>query len=261
MKIGISSIGYESKELIEKCFVPWHEIKKNKQLIPDIEDLKISFGHGCFEETYNLGFSLYSKDGTCDLIKQQKEQGIIDDLVIYDTPQKEYEMWTNNFLTLKKYDIDLLIMVNVDEIWTLDEIRRMIKYVKNNDLVDYFKINFKNYCIDYSTWVDDFIVPRIWFTKKEPKLRSFYRDDLVDFEDGSQDSSHSHLVIPKNLVFPKHYSWVGSEEYLKRKLNFQSLRYGTCSYAWDDTLKKLKLNEEFYLKYNVPKPRLNKDQE
>ena len=102
-------------------------------------------------------------------------------------------------------------------------------------------------------------MPRVWFTKKNPKLKSFYKDDLVDFEDGSQDVSRSFLTIPKNLIFPKHYSWVGSEEYLKRKLNFQSLRYGVCSYAWDDNLNKLKLNEEFYLKYNLPKPRLNKD--
>lgn len=259
MKIGISSIGYDSKELVEKCFLSWNELKKDKTIIPEIEDVKICFGHGCFEETYNLGFPIYSTDGTLELIKEQKELGVIDDLLIYDTPQKEYQMWTNNFLELKKYDIDLLIMVNVDEIWDLNEIKKMIRYIKNNDLVYYFKVNFKNYCIDYQTWVDDFIVPRIWFTKKNPKLKSFYKDDLVDFDDGSKDINRSHLTIPKNLIFPKHYSWVGSKEYLKRKLNFQSLRYGTCSYAWDENNNKLKLNEDFYLKYNLPKPKLNKD--
>jgi hypothetical protein len=47
---------------------------------------------------------------------------------------------------------------------------------------------------------------------------------------------------------------------LKRKLNFQSLRYGVCSYAWDEDNDKLKLNEEFYSKFNLPKPVLNKDE-
>jgi hypothetical protein len=259
MKIGVSCIGYESKDLLEKCLSPWNQVKTDKSLIPEIESLKICFSHGCFEETHQLGFPIYSTDKTHELSKEMQERSIIDDLIIYDTPQKEYEMWTNNFTALKKHDIDLLIMVNVDEIWDINEIKNMIKYVKNNDLVYYFKVNFKNYCIDYSTWVDNFIVPRIWFTKKEPKLKSFYKDDLVDFEDGSQDVNRSFLTIPKNLIFPKHYSWVGSEDYLKRKLNFQSLRYGTCSYSWDRTNNKLQLNDEFYNKFNMQKPSLNKD--
>jgi hypothetical protein len=260
MKIGISSIGYESKELIEQCFVSWDKIKKDSTLIPEITDLKICFSHGCFEETAALGFPIYSTDGTYELIQEQKLNGIIDDLIIYDTPQKEYEMWTNNFKLLKeKYSIDLLIMVNVDEIWSVEDIKKLIKFITNNNLVDYFKINFKNYCIDYTTWVDDFIVPRVWFVNKNGGLKRNYQDDLMEYEDGKKDIQCSHLIIPKNLIFPKHYSWVGSKEYLQRKLKFQSLRYGMCSYAWDEEINKLKLNDEFYLKFNITEPILNKD--
>lgn len=260
MKIGISTIGYESKELIEQCFISWYKIKKDLSLVPQITDLKICFGHGCFEETAALGFPIYSTDGTCELINQQKDSGIIDDLIIYDTPQKEYDMWTNNFLLLKKkYNIDLLIMVNVDEIWSVDEITKLMKFVSSNNLIDYFKVNFKNYCIDYMTWVDDFIVPRVWFVHKNGGLKRNYQDDLMEYENGKKDIECSHLLIPKNLISPKHYSWVGSKEYLQRKLKFQSLRYGTCSYIWDEQNNKLKLNDEFYLKFGIPKPILNKD--
>jgi hypothetical protein len=257
MKIGISSIVYESRELLEKCFLPWNEIKKDKNLIPEITDIKICLGHGCFEETFALGFPILSSDDTCEVAKDLKEKGEIDELIIYDTPQKEYDMWTNNFLKLKELDIDLLIMVNVDEIWTVDEIKKLIKFVKSNDLVDYFKVNFKNYCIDYNTWVDDFIVPRVWFVNKNQGLKRFYQDELVEYNNGNKDINCSHLNVPNTLIFPKHYSWVGSKEYLQRKLKFQALRFGICSYSWDDKNDKLQLNDEFYLKFNLQKPALN----
>jgi hypothetical protein len=259
MKIGISSIGYESKELLEKCFNAWNEIKNNKSLCPEITDIKICFGHGCFEETYKLGFSLYSIDGTVELAKEMKIKGEIDELIIYDEPQKEFEMWTNNLNKLKEQDIDLLIMVNVDEIWDIEEIKKLIKFIKKNELVDYFKINFKNYCINYKTWVDDFIVPRAWFINKNDGLKRFYQDELVEYNNGKRDYSASFLVVPRVLIFPKHYSWVGSKEYLQRKLNFQALRFGTCSYSWDNKNDCLQLNELFYKQYGIPKPTLNHD--
>jgi len=259
MKIGITCIGYESKDLLEKCFVPWNQIKKDKTLIPEVESIRICFAHGCFEETHKLGFPIYSTDGTHELAKEMYDKSLIDDLIIYDTPQKEYVMWTNNLLKLKESEIDLLIMVNIDEIWELEEIKKLIKYVKNNELVDYFKINFKNYCIDYKTWVDDFIVPRVWFVNKNKGLKRFYQDELVEYEDGSRDVNRSYMTVPKHLIFPKHYSWVGTNDYLKRKLEFQRLRFGICSYSWDQVNDKLQLNDEFYNKFSLPKPSLNKD--
>lgn len=259
MKIGISTIAYESKDLLNKCFTAWNKIKKNKNLYSEITDIKICFSHGCFEETYKLGFPIYSTDGTCELAKELKANGEIDELIIYDTPQKEYEMWTNNFLKLKEHDIDLLIMVNVDEIWEEEEIKKLLNLVSENKLIDYFKINFKNFCIDYSTWVDDFIVPRVWFVNKNNGLKRYYRDELVEYNNGKKDIECVHAIVSKNYIFPKHYSWVGSKEYLQRKLHFQKLRYGQCSYEWDQENDKLKLNDNYYLKNNLAKPNLKYD--
>lgn len=253
MKIGISSIGYNSYDLLAKCFNSWNNIKNS-------HDIKICFSHGCFVETYQLNYPIYSEDGTHELAKELHNRGVIDDLRIYDTPQLENEMWTNNFLLLKdKYDIDLLIMVNVDEIWQENEIEKILEFVSSSKSVDFLKINFKNYCIDYNTWVDDFIVPRIWFTQKNTGLKRFYQDDLVEYNDGKKDVQCPSLIVPKEIVFPKHYSWVGDKEYLLRKLKFQQLRYGLCSYTWDYISDKLCLNEEYYFRYNIPKPKLNID--
>lgn len=259
MKIGISSIAYESKDLLNKCFSSWSEIKNNKDLAPEISDIKICFSHGCFEETYKLGFPIYSTDGTCELAKELKDKGVIDELIIYDSPQKENEMWTNNFLKLKEHDIDLLIMVNADEIWEVEKIQKLLRLVSENKSIDFFKINFKNFCINYSTWVDDFIAPRVWFVNKNDGLKRFYRDELVEYNNGKKDIECSHGVISKEYIFPNHYSWVGSKEYLQRKIHFQKLRYGQCSYEWSDENQSIQLNESYYIKNNLQKPQLKHD--
>lgn len=252
--IGVTCIGYDSKELLTKALLPWIELKR---YLPDnIEKLLISVSHGCFEETYKLGYPLLSKDGTHNYINSLKNDNLIDNAIIYNTPQKEYTMWTNNYLWMKD-KIDLLIMLNADEIWEPKEIENMLKFIEFNYLCNYFKINFKNFCINERTWVNDFIVPRVWFTRVLGGLKGFYQDDLVEYENGIKDIQTNHLVIPTNLVFPKHYSWIGSKEYLQRKLNFQKLRYHTCSYTWDNEKDELCLNEDFYKQSGKTKPILN----
>lgn len=253
MKIGVSSIGYNSRDLLNQCFKAWNELKSEF-------DIKICFSHGCFVETYKLNFPILSEDGTHELASSLYTSKQIDHLIIYDTPQLENQMWSNNYYVLRDlYNIDLLIMVNVDEIWTVDEIKKLLKIVQENQQIDYFKINFKNYCIDYNTWVDDFIVPRVWYTKKNNGIKAFYKDDLVEYNNEKKDIECPYAIISKDILFPKHYSWVGSKEYLLRKLNFQKLRYGLCSYTWDYTKDKLCLNDEYYNSYGVSKPILNYD--
>jgi hypothetical protein len=254
MKIGISTIGYNSYDLLTKCYVSWQNLKQSY-------DIKICFSHGCFTETNQLGYPILSEDNTHVLAKQMTDDGIIDYYRLYDSPQLENNMWTQNFIDLRdKFDIDLLIMVNVDEIWETEEIKKMIEFIQTNRDTDYFKVNFKNYCINYNTWVDDFIVPRIWFVNKNEGLKRFYRDELVEYNNGKKDIQSIDRIISKDMVFPKHYSWVGSKEYLQRKLKFQQLRWGSCSYAWDYSADQLCLNDNYYTTYKITKPELHHDQ-
>jgi hypothetical protein len=261
LNIGITCIGYNCKEGLEQVLKPWQEIYFKPSLCPDIESVSVGFVHGCFEETYKIGYPLHSVDGTEDYAKQLVfNDTVLAEVAIETTPAKEYEMWTKGYeLSQSHGDVDLLWMLNTDEVWEIEEINRVLKFIKANDLVDFYKVNFKNYCIDKSTWVDDFIVPRIWWTKKQGGLKRFYQDDLVEYNNGKKDVQCSHLVIPQPIAFPKHYSWVGSKEYLQRKLAFQKLRYGTCSYRWNETEDKLELNEDYYRSVGKPKPILNKD--
>jgi hypothetical protein len=169
---------------------------------------------------------------------------------------KEYDMWSGNYHWMQK-DIDFLVMLNHDEIWTIEEIQKLFWFINFNPFVDYYKINFKNYCIDERTWVSDFIVPRMWWVNRHSGLKGFYKDELVEYNDGSKDHDRAFAIVP--TIFPKHYSWVGSKAYLQRKLNFQALRFGSCSYAWDEEKDCLKLNDDFYTKFRLPKPELRHD--
>lgn len=256
IRVGITFIGYECMELMPKALEPWFQIRNDSSLVPEIKDLWISLSHGCFEETAKLGFPILSTDGSAEWMKKAFDDGKIDNVIIYPNPMKEFDMWTGNYLDIRN-GIDLLIMINHDEMWTIEEIRRLFIFINFNPLADYYKINFKNYCIDEKTWVDDFIVPRVWWVNRNKKLKGFYKDELVEYEDGKKDFQCSFAVAPQTFLFPKHFSWVGSESYLKRKLNFQALRFGSCSYSWDEKNNKLQLNEDFYAKMRIPKPTLH----
>ena len=260
INIGITCIGYNCKEGLQQVLEPWKRIKANPELAPSIGKLKIAFVHGCFEETFKLGYPLSSTDGTHELMTELIINNELDSTTSFVEPAKEYEMWTKGYEEANgDKDIDLLWMLNTDEVWTVEEINNVLKFIEFNNLVDYFKVNFKNYCIDKNTWVDDFIVPRIWWVNRQSGLKRFYQDDLVEYNNGKRDSQCSHLVVPQSVAFPKHYSWVGSKEYLKRKLGFQKLRYGACSYRWNDSLDILELNEDYYRIIGKSKPILNKD--
>lgn len=257
LKVGITFIGYECMELMPRALAPWLDIRKNGG-VDEIQSLEISLTHGCFEETAKLGFPIKSTDSSHVWMLGSFADGLVDNVIVHETPQKEYDMWTGNYLFFKDR-IDLLIMLNHDEMWTPDEIQKLFKFFAFNPLTDYYKVNFKNYCIDEQTWVDDFIVPRMWWVNRNGGLKGFYKDELVEYNDGKKDYQCSFASIPKFLLFPKHLTWVGSESYLKRKLHFQALRFGTCSYAWDAANNRLMLNEEFYTKFGIPKPQLYHD--
>jgi hypothetical protein len=256
LKVGITFIGYECMELMPRALKPWQDIRNGCLKIDEIESVTISLTHGCFEETAKLGFSIRSKDGSAEWMAKEADDKRVDNAFVLAFPAKEYDMWTMNYDRFKE-EIDFMVMLNHDEMWTPDEIRQLFKYIAFNPWVDYYKVNFKNYCINENTWVSDFIVPRMWWTKKNSGLKRFYKDELVEYNNGKKDVECSFSVVPG--ITPKHLSWVGSKEYLKRKLNFQALRFGSCSYAWDEEKDCLKLNDDFYAKFPVPRPVLHHD--
>lgn len=184
-----------------------------------------------------------------------------------------YKDNTSNDSIVRNKPLEYLLSKGVDYIWLLDgdefysknEIINIVEYVKSEPFIPWFKINFKNYFNDEQHWVDGFCPPRIFkVNTKNLKLDSFYFENDLYYSDESKNltdyKSLSHLEIPRNKAHIKHYSWCGSKDFLKNKIKYQNLRYnGICSYEWDESNDCLKLNEDFYKKYNISKPLIYSD--
>ena len=60
---------------------------------------------------------------------------------------KEAEARTLPLKHLLKQGCDLIWILDGDEFYTRDEITKTLNFVKQNNLVDWYKINFKNYIV------------------------------------------------------------------------------------------------------------------
>lgn len=260
--ISITFIGYDCNATLKKAFFSWREIKLNKALSNQIDNLYISAAHVCFPETESLGYNLYSSDGTIETLQKLKDENVIDALTIYNKSIEEQIAWSNN-LNYFPANTNLVWMLNGDEIWTLEEISNTLDFIQRNPLTDFFKINFKNY-FGRNKYVKDFIVPRIWSNNRNEGVKRFYRDDLVEFNNGKKDVEVSHMVVPSHLCFPAHYSWSLPSEYsdeenykfVNRKLLFQKLRYSHPSYKWNIELDQLELDSSYYARIGKPIPEI-----
>lgn len=253
-KIGISAIGYQCSEHLDKVLEPWIDFnKKHNNII-------ISVSHGLFPETEKLGFPIKSTDDTIEKLEAYLDKNLIDQFIFLETPTFEKDIRNSTLPFLLAKDIDYLLLLDLqDEIYTEKNIIDICDFITRENFISFFKINFKNYVIDNYSYVDDFIAPRIWNNKLNGGIKQFYYDNEILFNNGKKADDTSCRIIPRNIAFVKHLSWVGSKDYLKRKIEFQKIHYGHCSYEWNEKSNKLELNEEFYLKYNLPKPILHKD--
>lgn len=258
VSIGITFICYNSYPTLEAVFKPWREIKDGA-LKDQVSNVYISCQSACFPETYNLGYPVLSDDGTLETLEKLESEEVIDNLTIHNEPIEEQILWSANLPYVQQFKPDLIWLLGSDEVFKVSEIKKIVEFINKNSLVDYFKINFKNY-MAHNLSNYDFVAPRIWNNKRNGGIDRFWKDDLVVTGDGKYDHELSFMVIPPSLVRPDHWSWAlprleseNMEEYLernavfsRRKVAFSTMRYGMCSYVWNEEGKKLEFNKEYY---------------
>jgi hypothetical protein len=253
MRVGVSAIGYECKEHLAKVLGPW-------SLLHDLAEVFISVSHGVFPETASLGFPIYSTDGTCDKLLQLKKNGVLDNVIITDSPTLEKDLRNITLPYLFEQNIDFLVLLDLqDELYTIQELENIFKFIYSNEEYDWFKVNFKNYVFDDKTYVDDFVAPRIWRMDRNEGVGGFYYDNEIVYRNGKTQGECPNIVFPRSVCFPRHLSWVGSKEYLCRKIRFQHVHYGHCSYMWDESKNALAFDPNYYKMVNKSLPALYKD--
>ena len=252
MKIGLIASAYNCSEFLEDCLNPWLDFKKQGK-----HQLDCSIIHNCFYENEELGLPLKSTDNTEDILESYYDKGLIDH---YSSSQKYLKENEARNVCLKHVfssNVDYVWLLGLDEIYTVEEINKILNFVEINSFITWFKINYKNYVFDGKKWIDGFNPPRIFKVNTNGGLKELYYDDDFVYNDGSDYKILSHLEIPKSIAHVRHMTWLHSNG--KAKVEYQKKRWGEngCSYTWNYDTNMLEFNLQYYEKHNLPLPSLN----
>ena len=168
MKIGIIFAGYNNFKYASTSIIPWILYKK-------------MYPNNIFIAAVSVPFKEYEDkdikaDPTTDYLINLANENFID--ICFDQPKfiKESEARNMPLFYLLNKNVDYVMIVDSDELYSLENIANIIKYISENDL-EAFQINFKNYILDGKTYLDGFSPFRIFKTKIHDGIDSFYWDN------------------------------------------------------------------------------------
>jgi len=256
VRIGICGIGYQCGEHLDEVLQPWFDLKINGR-----HEMLISLAYGIFPEVYSFTqVNPETPDGSLPSLREYLSERKIDALHVSPEPKYEWDLRTCTLPFLLRGQIDVIWLLDLqDEIYSVNEILRIIEFIESHPEIIWFRVNFKNYAFDFDSYIDEFAPPRVWRARIPAAIRCFHYDNCITYEDEQRQDSLPRCTIPKELAFPRHLSWVGTPEYLQRKINYQLLHFGTCSYKWDQGGNCLQFNEEYYLRAGKPVPKVYRD--
>lgn len=245
MKFGILLTAYNFSDMIDDCLKSWVSLKNEF----DLEFCAISVP---FKEYEGLNIK---EDNTAQILNNKYNIKTITEPRFID----ESVARTLAFDELKKAGCDYVWILDADEAYTEDDIRKIIRFVEFNPEIYYFHINFKNYVFDGKCWIDGFCPPRIF---KTHHAKGFYWDNDMTYTLKDQDFSYKQMsmaTIPKNIAHIKHMTWLNNER-TKNKIKYQESHFKNgfgCSYRWNEEKDCLEFNEEYFKKSGEIKPKLN----
>jgi len=236
VKIGIQILAYNCKEAFPRLIEPWAKLK---------EEFNFKFW------VNSRQFRIYEEMGSEDINAETLEMlrtdysQLIDCLSVPEKTLSDDETRSLSLEYFKKEEVDLIWILDADEFYTEEEIRNAIKYVQENPQYDWYCIRFKSYVGDDNKW-EEFVPVRIFWAKRHGGIKSHYFDLHVSYNDGTEYREHPNQTIPKEMVFPDHYSWTISKNtagpaHIKEKIEYQKIYYsGECGFRWDETKQALK---------------------
>lgn len=256
-KFGLLMSVYNGMDYLQECLDSWVRYKQaTDKLIIAIIDARFQHFDG----------PDHSTDGTLDLLKKCKDAGYIDYFELANPGLSEMQVRTIPLKFLISNGVDYIISSAPDEMFSVEEIDKIIQYVESEPFITYFKINYKNYVFDKTTWIDTFCPKRIWKVKSNSfLLDSFSGDDDTVYRDSNNglalDFAFAGDTIPGVKI--KHYTWLNNKT-SKAKVEYQTKRWAPphgfgCSYKWNNKENKLEFNEEYYKLVKQSIPKLNKD--
>lgn len=266
IKIGLVAVGYQCDKYLRQVLAPWVSLKCgvwDEDLGVQVERPKLNIKICCttalFKEYNEMGHQ-YDNERTESILSDYKKSGAIDEFIVVKDPIVDHQSRNYCLDYFRQFDIDLFWQLDLlDEIYTQEDILSILGFVRENRLIEWYRINFKNYVGDTKHYIEGFNPPRIHWAKRHGGISRWHWDNNVTYNNGRRDTSYPHLIVPPNIACVKHYSWCGSDQFLKNKINYQKKCLGTCSYLWDER-KGLVFNQEYYNKTRQLVPELKIDE-
>lgn len=251
IKIGIQILAYNCAESFSKLIEPWARLK---------EELNFVFwvGSGQFKIYKEMGCEDLNQETIKLLTTEYKD--VIDFLFIPDSNNllSDHDMRSQCLGFFEEEDVDLLWILDADEFYSEEEIRRVVEFVQHQQEYDYYRISMKSYVMDNNHWVD-FIPMRIVWRKRFGGIRNYYFDNHYCYHDNSEYRSHKCCDIPKEVVFPLHYTWTQyhnttGPKKIQDKIEYQKRYYSDgCGYYYDEEKDKVVSNVDNQEVFIVPK--------
>lgn len=251
IKIGVVAVGYQCEQYLDKVLEPWINLKlKSTDL-----DIKICATTALFKEKHELGFK-YDNKTTEDILSNYKKNKCIDEFVVVKEPILDFESRNYCWRYLCDFDLDLTWQLDLfDELYTEENIFRILTYIKNNEFVDWYRVNFKNYIGDTKHYIEGFAPPRIHWVNRNGGIDKWYWDNNLQYKNKKRDIEVTSVTIPKHIAMVKHYSWCGSAEFLKAKIAYQKKAINCCSYEYSEE-KGLIFDKFYYNRINEDPPKV-----
>lgn len=244
-RFGILGCFYDCENYLPEVLSPWFRLKKEL-------NLSITAVNCLFSEYSSLGYK--NEDYlTQEIIKKNQ----FDYKIISPVPQRESEVRNLALSYLLYENVDFIWLLDGDEFYTEEQIRRSINFVKKNINNYWFPINFKNYIFDGKQWIDGFCPPRIFNNTLENKIDKFYWDNDIVYSNGKGYKTLKSLEIPREEAHVRHMTWLHSNG--KKKVEYQQKHFGHCSYKWNDHKNELEFDLDFYSKRGLPFEKVNLD--
>ena len=256
MRIGVLGCFYGCAEALPQILSPWLSMKEKGKTTG--REFLIAAVHSQFKEYADMGIP-NTDEATRAVLESyaaEPESGL-DFLHHSDVPLPEHQVRTIPLKFLLSKEVDLLWLLDGDEFYTEEEIERILAHVSFFGMFDYYRLFLKTYIFDGSVWMDGFAPPRIFSVKKHGGALEFYWDNNLRFKDGTDHSSASEHLIPKEVAFVRHLTWLhGGGE---KKVAYQKKRFGDCSFRFDKEKGELEFDPDYFAKYKEPMPQLFKD--
>lgn len=257
MNVAIIYAGYNQANYIPNSLKPWIYLRETGY---QGHTFKIYCVSVAFKEYIGLAVTV---DNSKELLTKYKDAGLIDGLIT--EPDYVTEASARNMaleMALKDGATEIML-VDSDEMYHVNDIQRIAKFVATNEFIPWFKGSLKNYVFDEHTYLTEPFNPPRWFRVKcgNLTLKKMNFDNDALFEMRGELVSHNHLphmTFPKSIIWAKHLTWMNNEA-SKRKIFYQMAHFGgICSYRWDNELG-LVFNEEYFKKFNLPIPTVARD--